>query len=150
MNPLLEVDNLEVLLETKQRKVYAVNGVSFRVERGETVGLVGESGSGKSVTCRSILQLLPHPQGKVRNGQIRFEGTNMLGFTKKQMQGIRGKQIGMVMQDPMSSLDPVYRVGDQLVETLLTHEKMSKKAAWERAIELLRQVGIPSPEKRVH
>lgn len=150
MNPLLEVDQLEVVLETKQRKIYAVNGVTFHVNHGETVGLVGESGSGKSVTCRSILQLLPYPQGKVRNGTIRFESRNLLELSAKEMQQIRGKEIGLVMQDPMSSLDPVYSVGDQIVETLRTHQKISKKEAWERAIELLRQVGIPSPEKRVY
>ncbi len=149
MKPLLEVDQLEVVLESKQRKVYAVNDVTFHVNHGETVGLVGESGSGKSITCRSILQLLPKPQGKVLKGAIRFEGENLLAHSPKAMQQIRGKQIGMVLQDPMSSLDPVYRVGDQIVETLLTHQQMSRQAARERAVELLRQVGIPSPEKRI-
>ncbi|KQL45088.1 peptide ABC transporter ATP-binding protein [Brevibacillus choshinensis] len=150
MNPLLEVDQLEVVLETKQKKVYAVNNVTFHVNHGETVGLVGESGSGKSVTCRSVLNLLPSPQGKVVKGAIRFESQNLLDLSPKQMQRIRGKEIGMVMQDPMSSLDPVYRVGDQIVETLQTHQKISKREAWERAIELLRIVGIPSPEMRVN
>ncbi len=149
MRPLLEVDQLEVVIETKQRTVHAVNDVTFHVNHGETVGLVGESGSGKSITCRAILQLLPTPHGKVKKGTISFEGKELLGYSKKQMQHIRGQEIGMVLQDPMSSLDPVYRVGDQIVETLLTHQKLSKKAAWDKAIELLRLVGIPSPEKRV-
>jgi oligopeptide/dipeptide ABC transporter ATP-binding protein len=150
MKPLLEVDCLEVVLETKQGKVHAVNDVTFHVNHGETVGLVGESGSGKSITCRSILQLLPSLKGKSVRGAVRFEGDNLLGYSQRQMQKIRGKQIGMVLQDPMSSLDPVYRVGEQLVETLAAHHKLSKKEAWSRAVELLRLVGIPTPEKRVH
>lgn len=150
MKPLLEVDQLKVEIETKKRKVYAVDGVTFHVGHGETVGLVGESGSGKSITCRSILQLLPSPGGKVVGGSITFEGENLLGYSHKQLRQIRGKQIGMVLQDPMSSLNPVYRIGEQLVETLKTHQKLSRKAAWERAVELLRQVGIPSPEQRVY
>lgn len=150
MNHLLEVKDLEIILETKQRTVYAVNHVKFAIAHGETVGLVGESGSGKSITCRSILQLLPRPQGKVRKGEILFEGTDLLALSDKEMQKIRGRKIGMISQDPMSSLDPVYRVGDQIVETLRTHQNISKKEAWERAVELLRKVGIPSPEKRVY
>ncbi|KQL45971.1 peptide ABC transporter ATP-binding protein [Brevibacillus choshinensis] len=150
MKPILEIDSLEVVLKTKQRTIHAVNDVTFHVNQGETVGLVGESGSGKSITCRSILQLLPTPQGKVVKGSIRFAGTDLLSYSKKQMQQVRGKEIGMVLQDPMSSLDPVYRVGDQLVETFRTHQKLSKKDAWNKAVELLRLVGIPSPEKRVY
>ncbi|MET3290001.1 UNVERIFIED_CONTAM: oligopeptide/dipeptide ABC transporter ATP-binding protein [Brevibacillus sp. OAP136] len=150
MRPLLEVEKLEVILETKARTVHAVTDVTFHINHGETVGLVGESGSGKSITCRSILQLLPSPQGKVTKGAIRFEGNELLHYSKKQMQQIRGQKIGMVMQDPMSSLDPVYRIGDQIVETLRTHRSMSKKVAWNKAIELLRLVGIPSPERRIN
>lgn len=150
MRPLLEVENLEVILETKARTVHAVHDVTFHINHGETVGLVGESGSGKSITCRSILQLLPSPQGKVTKGAIRFEGNELLRYSKKQMQQIRGQKIGMVMQDPMSSLDPVYRIGDQIVETLRTHRSMSKKEAWNKAIELLRLVGISSPERRIY
>ncbi|MED1954073.1 ABC transporter ATP-binding protein [Brevibacillus centrosporus] len=150
MQPILEVDSLKVVLQTKQRTIHAVNNVTFHVRTGETVGLVGESGSGKSITCRSILQLLPTPQGKVVGGGIRFAGKDLLSYSKKQMQELRGREIGMVLQDPMSSLDPVYRVGEQLVETLRTHTKISKKDARHKAVELLRLVGIPSPEKRVH
>lgn len=150
MQPILEVESLKVVLQTKQRTIHAVNNVTFHVRTGETVGLVGESGSGKSITCRSILQLLPTPQGKVVGGGIRFAGKDLLSYSKKQMQELRGREIGMVLQDPMSSLDPVYRVGEQLVETLRTHTKISKKDARHKAVELLRLVGIPSPEKRVH
>lgn len=150
MDPLLEVKDLEIVLELKERSVYAVNSVSFDVRQGETVGLVGESGSGKSMTCRSILNLLPGTKSRTVKGNVLFEGRDLLTLPKQEWQQVRGKQIGMILQDPMSSLDPVYRVGDQIVDTLRTHQKMSKKEAWERAIKLLQQVGIPSPEKRVY
>ena len=148
MAPLLEVKELEVVIKRKDRSVYAVNNVSFVVRQGETVGLVGESGSGKSMTCRSILNLLPRPHCQTK-GSILFEGEDLLAMPERKLQQVRGKRIGMIMQDTMSSLDPVYRVGDQIVETLRTHQQIGKKAAWARAVELLRQVGIPSPEKRV-
>lgn len=149
MSALLEVKELEVVIETKQKNVYVINNIDFFLNMGETVGLVGESGSGKSMTCRSILQLLPQPYGKIVKGEIRLSGKNLVDLTEKEMQKVRGKEIGMVLQDPMSSLDPVYKIGEQIVEALQTHNKMSKKKAWERAEELLRLVRMPSPEKRV-
>ncbi|RXT08180.1 ABC transporter ATP-binding protein [Ammoniphilus sp. CFH 90114] len=147
--PLLEVRNLDVVLDTRHRKIYAVNNVEFQVNEGETVGLVGESGSGKSVTCRSILKLLPKGIGKMKKGEILFEGINLATLAEKEMLNIRGKRIGMISQDPMSSLDPVYRIGDQIMEVLRRHEKLSRTEAKSRAVELLRLVGIPSPEKRI-
>ncbi|MGP4066262.1 ABC transporter ATP-binding protein [Oceanobacillus sp. M65] len=129
--------------------VQAVDGVSFTVRAGETLGIVGESGSGKSVLANSIMQLNPNPPTFYPEGEILFEGSNLLKLSEKQLRKIRGNEIGMIFQDPMSSLNPVFKVGAQLVEAILTHQKMSRKDAKALAIELLKDVGIPDAERRM-
>lgn len=147
--PLLEVKNLHTHFFTKAGVIRAVDGVSFDVKPGETLGIVGESGSGKSITAMSILGLVPSPPGKIIEGEILFNGENLLAKNDKQMRQIRGKEISMVFQDPMTSLNPVFSVEKQLVETILAHEKVTKRQAQERAAELLHLVGIPDPKKRL-
>ncbi|MBB3907479.1 peptide ABC transporter ATP-binding protein [Anoxybacillus sp. UARK-01] len=149
MKKLLEVKNLEVSFQTYGGEVQAVRGVSFHLNRGETLAIVGESGSGKSVTSQTIMRLIPTPPGRIKNGQILFDGEDLVKKTDKEMEAIRGKDIGMIFQDPMTSLNPTMKVGHQIMEVLTKHLKMDKSAAKERAIELLRLVGIPMPEKRV-
>ncbi|WP_026907948.1 ABC transporter ATP-binding protein [Paucisalibacillus globulus] len=149
VKPLLEVKNLHTHFFTKAGVVRAVDGVSFDVKPGETIGIVGESGSGKSITAMSILGLIPSPPGKIVDGEINFKGDNLLKKTEKQMRQIRGKEIAMVFQDPMTSLNPVFTVEKQMVETILAHEKVTKKQAQQRAVELLNMVGIPDPKKRL-
>lgn len=144
---LLEVHDLVTEFPTRKGVVRAVNGVSFDVEPGEILAVVGESGSGKSVTSLSIMRLLQDP-GHVAGGSITFDGKDLLAATEAEMEQIRGAQISMIFQEPMTSLNPVYRVGDQIVEAIRTHSDMSKKDAWARAVEMLRVVGIPSPEER--
>ncbi|NLB89200.1 MAG: ABC transporter ATP-binding protein [Syntrophomonadaceae bacterium] len=144
---ILEINNLNTSFFTHVGEVKAVSGVSFSLEAGETLGIVGESGSGKSVTSLSIMRLLP-PTGKVIKGSIIFKGTNLLDLNEKEMQKIRGNEISMIFQDPMTSLNPVYTIGNQLMEPLIRHLGISKKEARERVIEMLNLVGIPSPEKR--
>ncbi|GMB08919.1 ABC transporter ATP-binding protein [Thermolongibacillus altinsuensis] len=150
MEKLLEVKNLEVSFQTYGGEVHAVRGVSFHVNKGETLAIVGESGSGKSVTSQAIMRLIPTPPGKIKNGQILFNGEDLVQKTDKEMEEIRGRDIGMIFQDPMTSLNPTMKVGRQIMEVLIKHQKMSHAAAKERAIELLRLVGIPMPEKRVN
>ncbi|WP_409177841.1 ABC transporter ATP-binding protein [Brevibacillus fortis] len=147
--PLLEVKNLRTTFSTELGQVTAVDGVSFQVDSGETVGLVGESGCGKSVTSLSILRLFRKHSGTKLTGQIFFEQKELLQSSMEELQEIRGNRISMIFQDPMSSLNPVYTVGNQIAESLMLHQKLSKKAAQEKAIEMLTLVGIPSPEKRV-
>jgi oligopeptide/dipeptide ABC transporter ATP-binding protein len=149
VTPLLEVKNLHTHFFTKAGVVRAVDGVNFDVKPGETLGIVGESGSGKSITAMSILGLIPTPPGKIVDGEILFKGEDLLKKSESQMRQIRGKEISMVFQDPMTSLNPVFSVEKQMVETILAHEKVTKKQARERAIELLNLVGIPDPSKRV-
>jgi len=146
---LLSVKNLKTSFFTHVGEVQAVRGVSFDVEQGKVLGIVGESGSGKSVTSLSIMGLLQYP-GRVVGGEILFEEKNLLACGKREMRRIRGKDIAMIFQDPMTSLNPVYTVGNQIVEMILEHEKITKEQARERAIEMLQMVGIPSPEKRIH
>jgi oligopeptide transport system ATP-binding protein len=150
MGKLLEVKNLKVSFQTYGGEVQAVRGVSFYLNKGETLAIVGESGSGKSVTSQTIMRLIPTPPGKIKNGQIIFDGEDLVKKTDKEMEQIRGKDIGMIFQDPMTSLNPTMKVGHQIMEVVMKHQKMSKSAAKERAIELLRLVGIPMPEKRVN
>lgn len=150
MEKLLEVKNLEVSFQTYGGEVQAVRGVSFYLNKGETLAIVGESGSGKSVTSQTIMRLIPTPPGKIKNGQIIFDGEDLVKKTDKEMEQIRGKDIGMIFQDPMTSLNPTMKVGQQIMEVVMKHQKMSRSAAKERAIELLRLVGIPMPEKRVN
>ncbi len=145
---LLEVKNLKVEFPTRAGVVKAVNDVTFSVDKGETVAIVGESGSGKSVTSLSIMRLLQAP-GHVAGGSITFDGQDLLALSDKDMEQVRGSKISMIFQEPMTSLNPVYRVGDQIVEAIQLHTDLNKKDAWGRAVEMLRVVGIPSPEDRV-
>ena len=143
---LLEVKDLRVQFHSDDGIVKAVDGVNFSLEPGQTLGIVGESGSGKSVTCLSIMGLA---RGGSVSGQANFQGKNLLKMHPHELREVRGKQIAMIFQDPLSSLHPFYKVGSQIAEMILAHEKMSKKDARDRAIELLRLVGIPRPERRV-
>ena len=149
MDELLRVKNLKTYFFTHEGTVKAVDGVSFSVKKGETLSIVGESGSGKSVTALSIMRLVPNPPGKIIDGEIVFDGINILNLSEKDMIKIRGKRISMIFQEPMTSLDPVFTVGHEIMEALILHQGMDKKTAREKAIELLRTVGIPDPEKRV-
>ncbi len=144
---LLEVKDLVTEFRVKRGVVKAVNGVSFHVEKGEILAVVGESGSGKSVTSLSIMGLL-QGNGRTSGGRILFHGEDLLKKTEKEMQAIRGDRISMIFQEPMTSLNPVYRVKDQIMESIMQHRKIGKKEALERTVEMLRTVGIPSPEKR--
>jgi oligopeptide transport system ATP-binding protein len=146
---LLVVDDLKMYFFTRDGVVKAVDGVSYTLNSGETLGVVGESGSGKSVTALTIMRLIPEPPGKVVGGDVLFRGESLIAMSDDEMRKIRGNQIAMVFQDPMTSLNPVYRVGRQIAEPLILHKGMSKKAAWARAVELLELVGIPHPEGRV-
>jgi oligopeptide transport system ATP-binding protein len=148
MERLLEVKDLAISFRTRGGEVQAIRGVSFHVNKGETLAIVGESGSGKSVTSQAVMKLVPQPAGEYKRGQILFDGQDLIGKNEKQMQKIRGKEIGMIFQDPMTSLNPMMKVGRQITEVLFKHEKISKEAAYKRGIELLNLVGIPSPERR--
>jgi oligopeptide/dipeptide ABC transporter ATP-binding protein len=145
---LLKLEKLETQFKTSDGIVRAVDGISFTIAEGQTMGLVGESGCGKSVTALSIMRLISHP-GKVAAGRVLFEGKDLLELDGEEMRQIRGAEIAMIFQEPMTSLNPVYTVGDQIAETLRTHLKMDRGAAWRRAIEMLKLVGIPSAERRV-
>src|ERR687894_11046 len=144
---LLEVKDLHVHFPTPDGVVKAGDGLNFKVHRGETFGIVGESGSGKSVTCLTALGLTNLDRAKV-SGEVLFKGQNLLTLDKEELRGLRGKEMAMIFQDPFACLHPFYRVGDQIVEAILTHEKMPKKQAVTRAIELLAAVGIPKPRDR--
>jgi oligopeptide/dipeptide ABC transporter ATP-binding protein len=146
--PLLEVKDLKVSFRTEDGVVRAVDGVSFSVDQGEVLGIVGESGSGKSVSMLSVLRLINDPNMRVE-GEVIYKGRDLMKLHKDEMQEVRGAEIAMIFQDPMTSLNPVYTVGDQIVEAILTHQDIGKAGAMRRAIELLHQVGIPSAESRV-
>lgn len=146
---LLEIEGLKTQFFTSAGTVRAVDGVDYTVEEGETVAVVGESGCGKSVTALSIMRLVADPPGKITDGQIRFKGTDLVALPEEEMRQIRGRDIGMVFQEPMTSLNPVLSIGRQLTETLETHFGMSREKADERAIELLGLVGIAEPERRL-
>ena len=148
MPPLLEVDNLHMHFFTRDGVVKAVDGVSFTLEPGRTLGVVGESGSGKSVTAMSILRLIPEPPGKVVSGDIRFKGESILAMSDREQRKLRGNRIAMIFQDPMTSLNPVHRIGKQIAEPLRLHKGMTRKEAWAAAVELLAQVGIPQAAER--
>jgi oligopeptide/dipeptide ABC transporter ATP-binding protein len=148
-NAILEVRNLKTYFFTEDGVVKSVDGVDFSVKRGEVLGLVGESGCGKSVTSLSIMRLIGQP-GKVMEGEIVFDGKNILNIPETEMVHIRGNRISMIFQQPQSSLNPVFKVGDQIAEVLNIHQALGRKAGWDRAVELLRMVGIPDAERRAH
>lgn len=149
MGRLLEVRNLQTSFFTYTGECKAVRGVSFHVDEGEAIALVGESGCGKSMTAMSIMRLVPSPPGKILGGEVLFDGKDLLKVSAKDMRKIRGKEIGMIFQDPMTSLNPVITIGRQISEVLTLHEGLKGKAAMDRTIELLQMVGIPSPETRI-
>ena len=146
---LLSVRGLRTYFFTRRGVVKAVDGVDLSLDEGKTLGLVGESGCGKSVTALSILRLVPRPRGKIVGGEIRYQGRNLLDFPEEEMRRIRGGEIGMVFQEPMTSLNPVFSIGDQLLEAITVHHRMSRREAKERAIELLSAVGFPDPALRL-
>ncbi len=148
--PLLKVEDLRTSFHTRNGVVRAVNGVSFSLEKGETLGIVGESGSGKSVTCYSIMGLIPQPPGRIEGGTAVFDGVDLLRCPARQARAIRGKRVSMIFQDPMTSLNPYLRVSEQLIEPLLIHEGCDRKKALARAIEALEEVGIQDATRRVH
>lgn len=148
MEKVLEVKDLHISFHTFSGEVKAIRGVNFELNKGETLAIVGESGSGKSVTTKSIMRLLPENSSEIKNGQILFEGKDLTKLTDKQMQKIRGKDISMIFQDPMTSLNPTMKIGKQIMEPIIKHQKLGKAAAKERAIEILRLVGIPNAEER--
>jgi oligopeptide/dipeptide ABC transporter ATP-binding protein len=149
-NFLLNIENLHTEFATPEGNVKAVDGLSFNISKGQTLGILGESGCGKSVTALSILGLLSQPTGKITKGSINFNGINLCSLSNEKMRTIRGNQISMVFQEPMTSLNPVYTVGNQISEVFLAHQRTSKKQAVEQAIKMLEKVGIPSPEKRAN
>lgn len=145
---LLEVKGLKTSFYTHLGEVQAVRGINFSVNKGESLGIVGESGSGKSVASMSIMDLLQSP-GKIKDGEIIFKGEDLIKKKEKDMLNIRGNEIAMIFQDPMTCLNPVFTIGNQIIEVLQKHKKMSSREAWNKAIDMLRLVGIPSPERRV-
>ncbi|MBT2686387.1 ABC transporter ATP-binding protein [Bacillus sp. ISL-37] len=149
MENILEVKDLNISFHTFAGEVKAIRGVNFELKKGETLAIVGESGSGKSVTTKAIMKLLPPGNSEIKQGEILFEGKDLAKLTDKQMQKIRGQDISMIFQDPMTSLNPTMAVGKQIMEPLIKHQNMSKSAARERAVQLLKLVGIPKPELRI-
>jgi peptide/nickel transport system ATP-binding protein len=149
VTPLLEVEALKTYFFTRDGVVRAVDGVSFSIEPGQTLAIVGESGCGKSVTSLSILRLVASPPGRTVGGQVRFEGTDLLALPEEEMRKIRGNAISMIFQEPMTSLNPVLTIGHQIAEVLTLHRGLSKEDARQRAVEMLRLVHIPEPERRV-
>ncbi|RYD49568.1 MAG: ABC transporter ATP-binding protein, partial [Verrucomicrobiaceae bacterium] len=147
--PLLDVRNLTTRFHTRNGIVHAVEDVSFSVGAGQTLGIVGESGSGKSVTCYSLLGLIPQPPGRIHAGTAMFDGVDLLKASDRQLRSIRGKRISMIFQDPMTSLNPYMRISEQLMEPLALHEGLKGPKALDRAIQSLSEVGIPDPEKRI-
>ncbi len=147
--PVLEVKNLRTSFRTENGKIFAVDDVSFSVKAGETLGIVGESGCGKSVTSLSIMRLIPNPPGQIESGEVRFKGKDLAKVPLDEMRKIRGNEISMIFQEPMTSLNPVFTIGDQISESIILHQKLSKKEAKAKAIEMLQLVGIPAPERRI-
>src|SRR5215218_2178788 len=147
--PLLEVQNLNVAFDTERGQVRPVRDVSFTIYPGQTVALVGESGCGKSVTSLSILRLIPQPPGKILGGHVLFEGRDLLKLSEKEMRSVRGKDIAMIFQEPMTSLNPVYTIGDQIAEAITLHQKVNTSRAYEIAEQSLRDVGIADPQRRL-
>ncbi|WP_048645674.1 ABC transporter ATP-binding protein [Nitratireductor soli] len=147
-SPLLSVEALRVVAETRYRQNLLVEDISFDVRAGEFVGIVGESGCGKSLTALSLMGLLPKPAVRASHGKVLFENRNVLSMPARDLHHLRGNEIGMIFQDPMSALNPVQTVGQQIVETILLHESMSRDAAWQRTIDVLKEVNIPASEER--
>ncbi|MBT9773888.1 ABC transporter ATP-binding protein [Coprococcus catus] len=147
---ILTVKDLKTYFYTASGVAKAVDGVSFNIAKGETMGIVGESGSGKSVTSSSIIRLLPPRTGKIVGGSIEFEGKDVLALSKKELNDFRGKDIAVIFQDPMTSLDPVFKIGKQMTEMIMAHQNVTKDEAWKMAVEALSKVGIPEPEKRMN
>jgi peptide/nickel transport system ATP-binding protein len=147
--PLLDIKGLKTYFFTRKGVVKAVDGVDLSLNEGDTLGLVGESGCGKTVTALSIMRLISEPIGRITEGSINFEGSDLVKATESEMRKIRGNRISMIFQEPMTSLNPVLKVGDQISEAIQLHQDVSKKEAWDRSIDMLRLVGIPSPESRV-
>ncbi len=149
MRNALEIKDLKVSFGTRKRKVEVVSGVSLHIPEGKIVGVVGESGCGKTVTALSIMRLIPDPPGKITGGEITFDGVNLLELSENDIRALRGNRISMIFQEPISSLNPVFSVGDQIGEAIRTHLRLSKKEERERVIELLKLVGMAAPEKRL-
>ena len=147
---ILTVKDLKTYFYTASGVAKAVDGVSFNIAKGETMGIVGESGSGKSVTSSSIIRLLPPRTGKIVGGSIEFEGKDVLALSKKELNDFRGKDIAVIFQDPMTSLDPVFKIGKQMTEMIMAHQNVTKDEAWKMSVEALSKVGIPEPEKRMN
>ena len=146
---LLEVENLTVEFKSGGSTMKAVNGVNLQLNKKETLGIVGESGSGKSVTATALMRLIPSPPGKITDGKIMFNGRDLVKLSEKDMRDVRGNEISMIFQDPITSLNPVLTVGNQIIEVIRAHEKMPKKEAIIKAVDMLKMVGIPEPEKRL-
>jgi oligopeptide/dipeptide ABC transporter ATP-binding protein len=150
MQPLLELKNLSVAFETERGEIRPVRDVSLSIFPGQTVALVGESGCGKSVTALSILRLIPSPPGRVAGGQVLLEGRDLISLSEREMRSVRGKDIAMIFQEPMTSLNPVYTIGDQIVEAVMLHQGVSSREAYRIAEDSLRDVGISDPHRRIH
>jgi len=147
---ILKINGLKVYFETDDGLVRSVDGVDLEIKKGTTLGLVGESGCGKSVTCLSIQRLIESPPGRIAGGEIFYKGRNLLELTESEMEGIRGNDISMIFQEPMTSLNPVFTVGDQIQEAIMLHQNKTKSEAWELVIDILNKVGIPSPDIRAN
>ncbi len=148
MSNILQIENLSTHFETARGTVKAVDGVDLRLNEGDTLGIAGESGCGKTVLALSVMRLIPRPPGRIISGHIRFEGQDLLALSEEEMRRVRGKRISMIFQEPMTSLNPVFRIGNQIAETLRLHEGLSASEAHNRSVEMLRLVGIPAPETR--
>jgi oligopeptide/dipeptide ABC transporter ATP-binding protein len=147
---ILQIEDLQTHFFTAIGTVRAVDGVSYALKAGETLGVVGESGCGKSVTALSVLRLVANPPGRIVGGAVRFEGRNLLEVSDAEMERIRGNEISMIFQEPMTSLNPLYTVGRQIAEAVALHQGLNKRDSWDRAVEMLRRVYIPEPERRAH
>jgi oligopeptide/dipeptide ABC transporter ATP-binding protein len=147
---VLQIEDLQTHFFTPVGTVRAVDGVSYELKSGETLGVVGESGCGKSVTALSILRLVANPPGRIVGGKVRFEGRNLLEVSEAEMERIRGNDISMIFQEPMTSLNPLYTVGNQIAEAIALHQGVPRREAWDRAVDMLKRVYIPEPEKRAH
>lgn len=149
-SPMLDIKDLSVEFQTVEGTVHAINNLSYSLDEGETLGIVGESGSGKSVSSLGIMKLIPNPPGKIVNGEILYNGKDLAKISEKDMEKIRGNEISMIFQEPMTSLNPIITCGKQIAESLILHRGMKKKEAMQTAVEMMKEVGIANPEKRVH